>query len=614
MTSPKGLPGIAKERAGKLAIAFSLVVLPVLLLATFAILNGNLRYEETVRDQILRSQEARTSAQSLLTLLVDAETGARGYLASGDPIFLQPHGNAIKTLPIARHDMAIKMGQGEGRAALLSDLDRLVARKLDLTQASIDDERRGRVDRGAIAVRERSGKATMDAIRQVIGQLQAIEAGQLADRLEEARRVARRVQLMMGGVFVALVFLLILSARLVRTDLRRRDRALERHSARSDAAEEANAAKSSFLAIMSHEIRTPLNGVLGMAQAMSADPLTAVQRERLDVIRQSGESLLAILNDVLDLSKIEAGRLDLEQAEFSMNALARGAHAAFTALANKKGLSFDLHVEPGAMGVYLGDSTRVRQILYNLISNGLKFTERGEVRVSVSPCPDGVELVVRDTGIGIPADRVDHLFQKFEQADTSTTRRFGGTGLGLAICRELAQLMGGAIAVESVEGQGSAFKVRLPLVRLREESPVAAPVRPAAVELQPEANGLRILAAEDNTINQLVLKTLLHQIGAEPRIVADGAEAVAAWRAEPWDLILMDIQMPVLDGPAATREIRRLEHETGRARTPIIALTANAMAHQTASYMAADMDGVIAKPIDIAQLFSTLQAVLAEPV
>ena len=266
------------------------------------------------------------------------------------------------------------------------------------------------------------------------------------------------------------------------------------------------------------------------------------------------------------------------------------------------------------MGVYLGDSTRVRQILYNLISNGVKFTERGEVRVSVSPCPRGVELVVRDTGIGIRSDRVDHLFQKFDQADTSTTRQFGGTGLGLAICRELAQLMGGEITVESVEGQGSAFKVRLPLVRLRDDSPVAAPVEASVVAFAPEASGLRILAAEDNIINQLVLKTLLHQIGAEPRIVADGAEAVAAWLAEPWDLILMDIQMPVLDGPAATREIRRLEHETGRARTPIIALTANAMAHQTASYLAADMDGVIAKPIDIAQLFSTLQAVLSEPV
>ena len=590
----------------------SLVALPILLLATFAILNGNLRYEEEVRDQMLQSQEARASAQAVLTLLVDSETGSRGYFATGDPIFLEPHQAAINALPAARRDMARNLGQGPMQATLLDRLDRLITQKLALTQVLIAEEARGPMDHLALTRQERLGKTTMDEIRGALWRLQNLEARRLSISLREVERVTGRIRLMMGGVFVALSLLLVLSVRLVWSDLKLRDRALEHQSARSDAAEDANQAKSNFLAIMSHEIRTPLNGVLGMTQAMAADALIPVQRERLDVIRQSGESLLAILNDVLDLSKIEAGRLDLEQAEFSMDALARGAHATFTALANKKGLSFDLFVEPEAKGVYVGDSTRVRQILYNLISNGLKFTERGEVRVCVSRTPDGVMLRVRDTGIGVAADRVDHLFQKFEQADSSTTRRFGGTGLGLAICRELATLMGGSIAVESVEGQGSVFTVVLPLRRLREESVVALSIEPQVHEPQPGADRLRILAAEDNTINQLVLKTLLHQIGAEPRIVCDGAEAVAAWQAEVWDLILMDIQMPVLDGPAATREIRRLERQTGRARTPIIALTANAMAHQIASYMTAEMDGVITKPIDVAQLFATLESVLAE--
>nr|MBP9755394.1 response regulator [Phenylobacterium sp.] len=375
-------------------------------------------------------------------------------------------------------------------------------------------------------------------------------------------------------------------------------------------AEMANRAKSTFLATMSHEIRTPLNGVLGMAQAMAADDLSPLQRDRLDVVRQSGETLLHILNDVLDLSKIEAGKLELEEAEFDISDLARGAHAAFTAIANKKGLSFDLAVESDARGVYVGDSTRVRQILYNLVSNALKFTESGEVRVRVARTADGLRLTVADTGIGIPPERLAGLFQKFEQADASTTRRYGGTGLGLAICRELAQLMGGAIRAESAPGEGSTFSVTLPLTKSSATHVLPAPDA-GVVEATPmEVGALRVLAAEDNTVNQLVLKTLLHQIGVDPVVVANGQLAVEAWAREDWDVILMDIQMPEMDGPTATGIIRAREAAEGRARTPIIALTANAMAHQVAEYMDAGMDGFVAKPIEVGRLFAALQAVL----
>ncbi|CAN7299511.1 ATP-binding protein [Phenylobacterium sp. LjRoot164] len=377
-------------------------------------------------------------------------------------------------------------------------------------------------------------------------------------------------------------------------------------------AESANRAKSTFLATMSHEIRTPLNGVLGMAQAMAAENgLSEIQRERLEVIRQSGETLLAILNDVLDLSKIEAGKLELEEADFDVAALARGAHAAFTAIANKKGLSFALGIEPAALGVYRGDSTRVRQILYNLVSNALKFTEQGEVRVNVDRDAAGLRLSVSDTGIGIPAHRLTALFQKFEQADASTTRRYGGTGLGLAICRELAGLMGGAIEATSEVGAGTTFLVTLPLTWV---GAAPAPPTPPSVEAQQieacACSTLRVLAAEDNTVNQLVLKTLLHQIGIDPHIVENGVEAVRAWESGEWDVILMDVQMPVMDGPSACALIRGREALEGRERTPIIALTANAMAHQVAEYMAAGMDGFVPKPIEVGRLFEALQQVL----
>ncbi|HTX51498.1 MAG TPA: ATP-binding protein [Caulobacteraceae bacterium] len=376
-----------------------------------------------------------------------------------------------------------------------------------------------------------------------------------------------------------------------------------------EGAEAANHAKSAFLATMSHEIRTPLNGVLGMAQAMTAGPLEPAQRERLDVIRQSGETLLAVLNDVLDLSKIEAGKLELEEAEFDIGAVAKSVHAAFSTIAAQKGLRFELGVTRAARGAYRGDATRVRQLLGNLVSNALKFTEAGRVDVRVARRRGALVLSVSDTGVGIAPAQQAALFRKFEQADASTTRRFGGTGLGLAICRELAERMGGRIQVTSAEGRGSTFVVFLPLPRAAGES-----TGPAAAQPRPDAapSSLRVLAAEDNQVNQLVLRTLLSQAGIDLVIVGDGVDAVAAWEAGRWDVILMDVQMPRMDGPTATRFIRERELAQRRARTPILALTANAMTHQVSQYLAAGMDGFVAKPIEVSRLFEALEAALAQ--
>lgn len=373
-----------------------------------------------------------------------------------------------------------------------------------------------------------------------------------------------------------------------------------------DDANAANAAKSAFLATMSHEIRTPLNGVLGMAQAMARDELPDVQRERLGVIQQAGETLLVLLNDLLDLSRIEAGRLELEDGIVDMVQLVAGVSATFTTLASEKDVSFAVDVGPGVEGCWRGDPTRVRQILYNLVSNAVKFTDAGAVTVEVRYESNALVVRVRDTGPGIAPDRLAQLFQKFVQADASTTRRYGGSGLGLAICRELAELMGGAVRAESVVGQGSTFTVRLPLPRA--EGQVQAPRADAPPELSDTAE-LRLLAAEDNPMNQLVLKTLLAQVGVKVLCVDDGAQAVALSDGG-WDAILMDVQMPVMDGPAATRRIRELEAAGGRRRTPIIALTANAMAHHEAEYRAAGMDAMVPKPLQLEQLLGALQLVL----
>ena len=379
-----------------------------------------------------------------------------------------------------------------------------------------------------------------------------------------------------------------------------------------DAAEAANVLKSHFLANMSHEIRTPLNGVLAMAQIMAMGDLQLKQRERLGVIRQSGEALLTVLNDILDLSKIEAGRMELENADFDTEDMARKIEAAHQPAATEKGLSFSVEVTPAAAGVRRGDSIRLQQILNNLTANAVKFTHSGEVRVLIDgegeDGSDGLKVSVTDTGIGVPSDKLPLLFQKFSQVDSSTTRQFGGTGLGLAICRELAQLMGGNVWAESIQGVGSTFFINAPVRRVSAAAPLAEPSAPAPTAA--EIASLKILAAEDNATNQLVLKTVISTFGLDVDIVPDGQKAIEAWEKGQYDLILMDIQMPVMDGVTATREIRQTEARTGRRRTPIIALSANAMVHQVKEYLNAGMDMHVAKPIQLSKLHEALEHVL----
>jgi len=377
-----------------------------------------------------------------------------------------------------------------------------------------------------------------------------------------------------------------------------------------DAANMANTAKSQFLANMSHEIRTPLNGVLAMAEVMARDDMSDVQRQRLVIVRQSGEQLLSVLNDVLDLSKIEAGRLELVEEDFDLDRVAKSALETFLPLAQAKGLDLAVATAPEAAGGWRGDCDRLRQILANLLSNAVKFTARGGVSVHFeSALSGGIRLSVTDTGIGIPASKIPSLFEKFTQADSSTTRQFGGTGLGLAICRELAQLMGGQISAFSEEGKGSTFVVELPFKRAA--SPREQSVEPAAPDTAQRS--LRVLAAEDNVVNQKVLKAIIEPMDVDLSIVGDGEAAVEAWRRGGFDLILMDIQMPGMDGIAAARTIRAAERAENRARTPILALTANALIHQVDEYLAAGMDGHIAKPIEIAKLYDAMALALRAP-
>ncbi len=369
----------------------------------------------------------------------------------------------------------------------------------------------------------------------------------------------------------------------------------------------ANAAKSRFLAKISHEIRTPLNGILGMAQSMNLDQTTDLQREKLDVIGASGRSLLHLLNDLLDLSKIEADKVELEAIAFNLEDLLSKTFDATHAAVVNPNVVATLEIAQ-VRGIYLGDPTRIRQIVENLLSNAFKFTPAGEVKMAAESSALGIRVSISDTGIGIPASAATKIFEAFSQADETTTRERGGTGLGLAIAKRLAILMGGDVALVSETGQGSVFTLTLPLRYVGDTLNLPSGVPAEAAQSQ-DGRQLRVLIAEDNPTNQAVLRSLFGHVPADCTYVENGQQALAAFEAEPWDLILMDIQMPVMDGLAATRAIRALEAASGASPTPIHALTADVMSHQLVAHRAMGIDGHIGKPIIVAELFSLLSEI-----
>lgn len=365
-------------------------------------------------------------------------------------------------------------------------------------------------------------------------------------------------------------------------------------------AEAANEAKSVFLASMSHEIRTPLNGILGMAQALNDSGLTQEQVRLVDVLSESGRLLLSIINDVLDISKIEAGKFDLETVAYSLPELARVMCQHHRVTAEEKGLRFEVTIDDSAKVMAETDPTRLQQVVGNLLSNAVKFTEFGSVsmHMTLEEARNGkawLKISVRDSGPGIAKSQQPRLFQRFSQANTSVTRMHGGTGLGLAISRRICELMGGTISVKSDAGKGATFVAKVQVVPLEERTPVDASLSQAKEEISLE--GLRVLAAEDNKTNQLVLRHMLKKAQVKLTLVADGKQAVEAWGREDFDIVLMDINMPVMDGLEATRVIREAESAAMKDATPIIAVSANAMVHQVAGYISGGMTGHVAKPV-----------------
>jgi signal transduction histidine kinase/CheY-like chemotaxis protein len=372
-----------------------------------------------------------------------------------------------------------------------------------------------------------------------------------------------------------------------------------------DAAEAANRAKSEFLANMSHEIRTPMNGVLGVADALALGPLDERQSELVEMIRSSGKMLNALLCDILDLARVESGAMDLAPEPFNLAEAVREAAQLTAVHATAKRIDFSVTIAEAADRTVNGDAMRLKQILTNLMSNALKFTDVGQVSLDLK-CLDEAEgrfaMVVRDTGCGFSAETKARMFGRFQQADGAMNRKAGGSGLGLAISRHLAEMMGGELDAVSTEGVGSEFTLTLTLPAAP-ESELTAPVQPDVIR---QERPMRFLVVDDNANNRRLLQVLLEHLGVESSTADDGLEAIKAWRAGEFDLIVMDMQMPVMDGLQATRAIREAERREGRDRTPILFVSANAMPEHVEAARAAGADGHLSKPIAADRLFAAI--------
>ncbi len=374
-------------------------------------------------------------------------------------------------------------------------------------------------------------------------------------------------------------------------------------------AEDASAAKSNFLAMISHEIRTPLNGIIGIATALQETDLDAPRSDMVGVIQSSADVLLALLNDLLDLSKIEARQMEVETVSFDLPKLIRETHKLFGSKAAEKGLQFDLELGTGLRGHVNGDPTRIRQVLSNLLSNAVKFTETGGISVEAYIEEDLLHLVVSDSGAGIAEESEEKLFQPYQQADPSIARKFGGTGLGLEISRQMCRLMGGELTYHPNKTRGSVFTATMQ-VDLGEREASDDTEKPLDAEKLLTSKKWRVLAAEDNKTNRMVLELLLQRYDFDIQIVEDGAALVKAFQAVPSDIILMDVNMPVLCGLEAAARIRVFERAKRMTPVPIIALTANAMTHQVSDYLRRGMDAHVAKPIRREELAEVMAALL----
>jgi signal transduction histidine kinase/CheY-like chemotaxis protein/HPt (histidine-containing phosphotransfer) domain-containing protein len=604
---------------------------------------------EDARQWVQHSFEVKEQAQRLLAQIISTETGMRGFLLTGERPFLQTYEEARDELPLAFERLQELTADNPAQQhRLRHSIHPLLEQRLALLTEAILKFSAGKHDNDLVETLH-AGRESMARVRAAMDEFIAAENELLVKRQTRAEQIAARtswalVGTTLFGLFVGLCAMLLFTRSIAKRldhivaqteklpreeisdeplpgedEIGRLGRACYSASKllaqrREDlmrakaAAEMSNRAKSEFLANISHEIRTPLNGIMGLTDIVLTTSLTSTQRDHLDMVKHSAETLLMLMNQLLDFSKIEAGKLALEKRPFDLHDLVEKKMRILRTRTAAKGLELHANVSPRVPQCVSADALRLRQVLINLLDNAIKFTEHGSITLDVdAPVIEAdaceLEFAVSDTGIGIPLEKQQLIFEAFAQADTSTTRNYGGTGLGLTICSELVRLMGGHLSVQSTSGSGSTFRFRIKAEVVNR----AAFRTPAPVEtIDAPSVALRVLVAEDNPVNQAVARGLLDQLGHQVTSASNGREALRLAQQNRFDAILMDVQMPEMDGVTATSRIREWEHEHNR-RTAIIAMTAHAAADDRARCLRAGMDDYLPKPISRDTLAAALQ-------
>ena len=557
-------------------------------------------------EEAFGTQRRALETLRMLSLLQDTETGQRGFLLTQDERFLDPYEAGLSALAQQRDVFKTTVLGDEAGHPHAERLEQLIRERLDYLRQALDLQASGQAQAAIDLIKSGQGKARMDEIRVIVQEINGARTKILAEQQSRLNDTIIWVRVVEALGLIVLGFTTVIILRQSRLTVAAQRQIRESQDAAIASATAANRAKSAFLATMSHELRTPMTAIIGMCDLLLAGRQSPDEREVTHLIARNAQSLLRLLNDILDFSKIEAGRLTFETVDFKLSAVLDEVEALFGPVASQKGLVLKVAPNPGPKDIFKGDSKRLQQVMVNLVGNAIKFTLRGQVTVTTrqQPAEDGrtmIEIEVEDTGEGISDDAMKRLFREFEQEDISTSRRYGGSGLGLSISKRIIETMGGSIGATSTKGRGSCFYFSLPLdagdpAKVSGRSPNTT--AEAARCLQ--GLNLQVLLAEDTPATQFLVKRMLSLWGHSVTVAANGEEAVTAANERKWDVILMDMQMPVMDGAEATQFIRRGRGPS--ANVPIIALTADAVVENRQTYLDAGCNVVATKPIDWAVL------------
>jgi len=590
-----------------------LFVAGVILIVFLQFLSGeNINRLIKGNQSLLQEVRLQNDLRKLEADVLTVESDIRNMLITGDSTTLPVMQNKIRI--IGEEAAALEIQTPDtSMAQQFANLNVLVEKKVRFTNAILDAYKKNGRQASEAIINSGRGKVLRDSIVAVVMQFDMqrhTKLRQIAGSVEASAMKARTWGVILGiigGIVCLVVFLYLLYTG------RQQRRMIKKLNESEKQIRDSATVKEQFLANMSHEIRTPMNAILGFTNLLKKTPLDSQQVQYVDFINSSGENLLTLINDILDLSKIEAGMMHLEQQPFSLNGLISSVELMFREKARNKGLQFGVQVEPTIHDTLCGDAIRLTQILINLLSNAIKFTDRGSVQLKVSPVKNSTEelqlqFCVKDTGIGIAPQQQQSIFERFQQAEAQTTRRFGGTGLGLSIVKQLVDIQKGTIAVKSVQGQGTEFSVCLPFAPVFDYNSTLTIVNR---DVKAPMHGIHVLIAEDNIMNQHLIRHLMKHWQIEYTLVNNGREAVEAVQQQAFSVVLMDIQMPELDGYTATQIIRN----ELKLDVPIVAMTAHAMAGEKEKCLSFGMNEYISKPIKEGELYGILEqyAVAAAP-